>query len=140
MQLLTLESYIFFHFLCRIFSVTNFSIEKKEIKTMTILKCNATSCTYNKDMLCSKGEIDVMGESAHNADETSCGSFRERTTDSMTNSTASGCGCEKIQIDCKAQNCTYNENCKCTAAAINVGGSNASTSDQTKCDTFSCCH
>ena len=45
---------------------------------MTILKCSATTCAYNENNLCSRGEIDVMGESARNADETSCGSFRER--------------------------------------------------------------
>lgn len=104
---------------------------------MTILKCSATTCMYNEDMLCSRGEIDVMGESAQRPDETSCGSFRERGSAAM-NSAKNGCGCETIQIDCKAHNCTYNEHCKCTAAAIDVGGSNASTSQETKCETFEC--
>ena len=45
---------------------------------MTILKCSATTCAYNEDMLCSRGEIDMMGESAHSAEETCCGSFREK--------------------------------------------------------------
>lgn len=31
---------------------------------MTILKCSATTCAYNEDMLCSRGEINVMGDSA----------------------------------------------------------------------------
>ena len=77
---------------------------------MTILKCSATTCAYNEDMLCSRGEI-----SAKNS-----------------------CGCETIQIDCKAHNCTYNENCKCTAAAIDVAGSGAKVCSETKCDTFEC--
>ena len=34
---------------------------------MTILKCSATTCAYNEDMLCSRGEIDMMGESAQPA-------------------------------------------------------------------------
>jgi len=46
---------------------------------MTILKCSAMTCVYNKEQLCSKGDIDVTGENATSANETSCGSFRERT-------------------------------------------------------------
>ena len=84
---------------------------------MTILKCSATTCAYNEDMLCSRGEINVMGDSAKSSEETSCGSFREKSQGAM-NSAKNSCGCETIQIDCKAHNCTYNEKCKCTAAAI----------------------
>ena len=105
---------------------------------MTILKCSAVKCIYNKDELCSKGEINVTGESARNPQETSCGSFRERMESSVTNNYAQGCGCEKIQIDCKAYNCTYNDNCKCIASSIQVDSSQADTSGETKCSTFQC--
>ena len=74
---------------------------------MTILKCSAMTCVYNKEQLCSKGDIDVTGENATSANETSCGSFRERTGSSMKDSYTDDCGCDKIQIDCKAHNCTY---------------------------------
>lgn len=104
---------------------------------MTILKCSATNCFYNKDMLCSKGAINVTGQNARQADETSCESFRAQNS-SASNSADSGCGCKTINIDCKANNCTYNQHCKCTAAAINVGGSNARSCEETKCDTFCC--
>ena len=57
---------------------------------------------YNKEQLCSKGDIDVTGENATSANETSCGSFRERTGSSMKDSYTDDCGCDKIQIDCKA--------------------------------------
>ena len=67
---------------------------------MTILKCSATTCAYNEDMLCSRGEINVMGDSAKSSEETSCGSFREKSQGAM-NSAKNGCGCETIQIDCK---------------------------------------
>ena len=40
---------------------------------MTILKCSAMTCVYNKEQLCSKGDIDVTGENATSANETSCG-------------------------------------------------------------------
>lgn len=104
---------------------------------MTILKCSATTCAYNEDMLCSRGEIDMMGESAYSAEETCCGSFREKGQGTM-NSAKNGCGCETIQIDCKACGCTYNDKCKCTAASINVDGNDARTCDETKCSTFQC--
>ena len=55
---------------------------------MTILKCSATTCAYNEDMLCSRGEIDMMGESAHSAEETCCGSFREKSQDTMNSAVA----------------------------------------------------
>ena len=46
---------------------------------MTILKCSATKCMYNENELCSRGDIEITGDGVHrNADETSCGSFRER--------------------------------------------------------------
>ena len=79
---------------------------------MTILKCSAMTCVYNKEQLCSKGDIDVTGENATSANETSCGSFRERTGSSMKGS--------------------------CTASSIQVDGSNAHASSDTRCDTFQC--
>lgn len=80
---------------------------------MTILKCSATKCLYNENELCSRGDIEITGDNAHRADETNCGSFRDRATAGMTNSKAHHCGCEKINIDCKAQECTYNDQHKC---------------------------
>lgn len=61
---------------------------------MPMLKCSATTCLYNQEEYCSKGDIVVSGEQAHHADETNCSSFVERSESSMTNST--GCGCEKF--------------------------------------------
>lgn len=103
---------------------------------MTVLRCAAVTCMYNKDQLCSKGEIDVTGANAREAEQTSCGSFRERGSGSVTNSVTNGCGCEQIQIDCGANTCIYNEQSKCTASAIQVDGSNAGTSQETCCNTF----
>lgn len=105
---------------------------------MTILNCTATTCMYNKNQLCSRGEIEVTGAEAKVADETSCGSFHDRSSASVTNSTGQSCGCEKINIDCKAHECTYNEHCKCTASAIDINGENACMSRETKCGTFQC--
>ena len=105
---------------------------------MTILQWSAHNCYYNKDSLCSKGAINVEGADARYADDTACESFRDQKEGSATNAADSGCGCETINIDCKAHNCTYNEHCKCTAASINVSGDNAHRCCDTKCDTFSC--
>ena len=37
---------------------------------MTILKCSATKCMYNENELCSRGDIEITGAGARNADET----------------------------------------------------------------------
>lgn len=105
---------------------------------MTILKCSATTCVYNKNELCSRGEIVVDGSQARQPDQTCCASFQERKESSTNSNAATGCGCEKIGIDCKAYECTYNSDCKCTAAAIDIGGSDACRCEETKCCTFEC--
>lgn len=68
------------------------------------------TCVYNQNELCSKGDIRVGGSGAKSSMETCCESFKERGEGTMSNST--GCGCTKIGVDCKAQNCTFNDNCK----------------------------
>ena len=92
---------------------------------MTSLKCSAHNCCYNKNSLCSRGSISVEGADARYADDTACESFRDQEECAVKNSADPCCGCETINIDCKAHNCTYNEHCKCTAASINVSGANA---------------
>ena len=52
---------------------------------MTILKCSAHNCYYNKDSLCSKGAINVEGADARYADDTACESFRDQKEGSATN-------------------------------------------------------
>ena len=103
---------------------------------MAVLSCGAVTCVYNKDELCSKGDIRVGGSDAHHSDQTCCESFKERTSDSMSNS--EGCGCTTIGIDCKAQECSFNDKCKCVAGAINISGDNACRSEETRCSTFRC--
>ena len=67
---------------------------------MPMLRCSATTCLYNKEEYCSKGDIMISGEQAKYADETNCASFVERKDGSAVNST--GCGCERINIQCQA--------------------------------------
>ena len=55
---------------------------------MPQLKCSAVTCVFNKQELCSRGDIQVTGDQASTADQTCCGSFQERKGESMTNSCA----------------------------------------------------
>lgn len=106
---------------------------------MPILSCSAVTCVYNKEELCSKGDIMVSGPHAKTADETCCSSFKERSENDMSNST--GSGSEKIDVGCTACECVYNSDEKCSASKIHVGGANACDCRETKCGTFECnCH
>lgn len=105
---------------------------------MPALKCSAITCVYNKEELCSKGDIQITGDMAKTPDQTSCGSFQERKGASMTDSCASGCGCDTIQVDCEACKCMYNDDRKCSASQIGIAGPNATNSQQTMCGTFRC--
>ena len=105
---------------------------------MPMLRCSATTCLYNKEEYCSKGDIMISGEQAKYADETNCASFVERKDGSAVNST--GCGCERINIQCQAHDCVYNTNEKCEAAQVNIAGTGACVCQDTKCGTFECCH
>lgn len=68
--------------------------------------------------------------------ETCCDSFEERKGDSYSDVT--GTASPKSEIDCKAVDCMYNENCNCHAGKISVEGSNACHCEQTECATFQC--
>ena len=46
---------------------------------MPALQCSAVKCMYNKDNLCSKGDIQVKGDHAATQNETWCSSFVEKT-------------------------------------------------------------
>lgn len=108
---------------------------------MTNLNCSAYTCVYNQNSLCSRGSIEVQGKEAHISDDTCCASFRERSSESdptFRDSTGEKEGCEKIQITCRAENCTYNDSCRCTAAAIDISGEDAKSCPGTCCDTFYC--
>lgn len=108
---------------------------------MTNLNCSAITCVYNKDFLCSRGNIEVGGKDAHISDDTCCASFEDRRTRSEGNAVnhfGETEGCKRIQIDCIAENCTYNDSHKCTASAIDISGEDADVCQGTCCDTFYC--
>ncbi len=105
---------------------------------MPALVCTAKTCIYNKNELCSKGDIKVEGNTARTKDETCCSSFQERTGQSMSNSCADGSGCTNISVSCSACECKYNEEMQCHAGSIDIKGSQACCCEDTCCSTFDC--
>ena len=105
---------------------------------MPVLTCAATTCIYNKDKLCSRGDIKVTGEDATYADATSCGSFVERESTTSNAHMEGGCGCATIDVRCEACKCVFNKDEKCSADEIEIEGSNACESEETECGSFRC--
>lgn len=101
---------------------------------MPELKCTVQTCLHNKNFYCDLDGIVVGGNKAKKAAETCCDSFEERKGDNYSNVT--GKASATSNIDCKATECQYNENCNCHAGKISVEGSNACQCEQTECATF----
>lgn len=101
---------------------------------MAELRCSVKNCTYNEDAYCCKGDIMVGGKCACTPDETCCGSFRERSGDSYSNTGERPC--KTISIDCEAENCVYNSNYKCVADHVDIKGCGACDCRETACATF----
>lgn len=102
---------------------------------MAVLECNVVTCVHNEDDKCCKGCIKVDGNSAMRSDTTCCDSFDKR-----------GCGCSndckcpdmKVDIECEAVNCVYNDSKVCKATHVGVVGHTADDKNQTECATFRC--
>lgn len=103
---------------------------------MTILDCSATSCIYNSDKCCCKGDIKVEGRHAERTEDTCCGSFEERSKDSMRN--AAGHMSREIDVTCEACHCVFNDNKKCSADHIGIVGQGACKCSDTECGSFQC--
>ncbi len=103
---------------------------------MTQLKCSAQTCMYNEDRYCSKGDIMVEGRDAKDPSGTCCASFRERNENTARNSMEHPS--RNIEVDCEAEHCVFNEECKCTAREIGIAGSHAAQSEDTECASFEC--
>ncbi len=101
---------------------------------MAELGCGVKNCVYNKDELCCKGDIMVGGRRACCEDDTCCESFRDRKTDSYTNSAEKPY--KNISIDCEAENCKYNHSLRCVAEHVDIRGNGAVNSSGTNCATF----
>ncbi|HKM03562.1 MAG TPA: DUF1540 domain-containing protein [Lachnospiraceae bacterium] len=101
---------------------------------MAELNCGVSNCFYNKNSLCSKGDIMVGGKQADVKDQTSCESFSNREQESYTSSLDHAS--KVISIDCEASKCTYNNNYRCIASQVDVTGNGAKGSKETSCSTF----
>lgn len=101
---------------------------------MPELKCTVQTCTHNVDYYCSLDHITVGGNSAQQAEDTCCDSFEKRKSNTTSNTMADASSFSSI--DCKAQNCMYNEGCQCHAGKISVEGGGACRCQETACATF----
>ena len=107
---------------------------------MPELSCTVQTCVHNYQYLCELDKIQVGGSSAKDAQETCCDSFEERREGSYSNKTDSMKSVSDCSdVDCKAKDCRYNEECKCHAGKISVEGGDACHSSGTECATFDCC-
>lgn len=42
------------------------------------VRCDATNCVYNQDLVCHANRIDIHGPSAHTTEKTECATFQKR--------------------------------------------------------------
>ena len=112
---------------------------------MPALQCSAVKCMYNKDNLCSKGDIQVKGDHAKILPQTAMTTgnpenfpafWVEKT--GMSNAYTCGGGCSSIQVGCAAHDCTYNRQEVCQADHVHIDGSQACICEETCCGTFRC--
>ena len=96
---------------------------------MPELKCTVQTCRHNQDYYCCLDKITVGGNSAKQAEDTCCDSFEKRNSNTTANSI--GDATAFCSIDCKAQNCMYNDSCECHAGKISVEGGGACQCQET---------
>lgn len=102
---------------------------------MADLRCQAESCTYNKDEYCCKGDIMVGGKHAVEEDDTCCDSFALKRGESFTSEMEHPY--RTISIDCEAVKCKFNTDYKCYAEHVDIRGADAQDTRSTACATFS---
>ena len=103
---------------------------------MPELRCTVQTCVHNQQNYCNLDAICVDGSTAKDSEDTCCKSFEERKDSYFNAADITGQASDRSDIDCKAVECMYNEQCRCHAGKISVEGSNACESEQTECATF----
>lgn len=101
---------------------------------MTKLDCTVTNCVHNAEKCCCKREIVVEGSEAKAQKDTCCGSFEENKGGLFKNLFKTPE--EKLQVDCDAVTCLYNDDHICRAEKIAIAGNGARAIGQTECATF----
>ena len=105
---------------------------------MSYLRCNVRTCSNNQNDLCIREGIRVDGPTADSKDDTCCNSFTQRA-ENYSNVVSRHTSAEpETAIQCDAVNCSYNKEYKCMAPSVDISGSAASTSRETRCSTFDC--
>lgn len=102
---------------------------------MTVLECSVVTCVHNEDAKCCKGTIKVDGLDATRSSLTCCDSFDKRGNGVKNEYSRPN---PKVNIECMAVNCVYNDNKICKATVVGVVGHTAENSSQTECATFKC--
>lgn len=95
------------------------------------LNCSANNCVYNNSGICYAGNIKVDGINATTTSNTTCSTFQEKDSNSMTSSTINAFTTSS-DIACSANKCNYNSAGTCTAPSVQINFNNVS------CDTFIC--
>ena len=75
---------------------------------------------YNKEKSCCKDNIQVEGNNAKHSKDTCCSSFRERGEGNYQSSV--DYPTKETRVSCKAEECTFNEDCMCHAKHIGIAG------------------
>lgn len=101
---------------------------------MTRLDCNVTNCLHNAENCCCKAAIIVEGEQAKDTCDTCCGSFDENKDGAYHNLFKTPEN--RLEVDCEAVKCVYNEGRHCSAGHIGIAGDGASEANHTECASF----
>ncbi len=105
---------------------------------MSYLRCNARNCSNNQNDLCLREDIRVDGATADCKNETCCNSFTQRG-ENYSNVVARNSKAQpETDIRCDVVNCSYNNDCRCVAASVDISGSAACSCRETQCSTFDC--
>lgn len=101
------------------------------------LQCEVASCQHYSDHMCCLEGIQVDGPAARQPSQTCCESYQERRPGGGTNAVGHSPSGES-SIRCKAQFCTYNQECSCAAPSVQVGCccGDVTTKSGTECCTF----
>ena len=101
---------------------------------MTKLECSVKNCMHNSDNYCCKSASLVDGNEAVKPNETCCASFDENKGGAFTNLFKTPE--TRLEVECDAVKCVYNEDRRCAAERIDIAGDGACECGQTRCATF----
>ena len=96
---------------------------------MADLKCVVENCTYNKDCLCSKGDIMVGASTPVTVTEPAVKALRRRERAGFFQQLLSHPS-HTISIDCEAVKCIYNSNYKCVADHVDIKAAEPATAER----------